>query len=80
MRCRTETLGSPVRYVQMSGCWAWAGESTILHATKYAAERTRPRQFARVDHHGPGLIHGPDGEFMQLAKSWAQGRAAPYFA
>ncbi|MCB9840200.1 MAG: NAD(P)H-binding protein [Phycisphaeraceae bacterium] len=26
----------------------------------------------------PSLIHGPDGEFMQLAKGWATGRAAPF--
>ncbi|MEZ6235325.1 MAG: NAD(P)H-binding protein [Phycisphaerales bacterium] len=26
----------------------------------------------------PSLIHGPDGEFMQMAKGWATGRAAPF--
>ncbi len=25
----------------------------------------------------PGLIHGPDGEFMQMVKNWSLGRAAP---
>lgn len=77
---RTETLGSPVRYVQMSALGV-GGESTIPYrATKYAAERAvRASSFAWTIMR-PGLIHGPDGEFMQLAKSWAQGRAAPYVA
>lgn len=26
----------------------------------------------------PGMIHGRDGEFMQMVKSWATGRSAPY--
>jgi len=75
---RSAALGSPVRYVQMSALGV-GGESPIPYrATKATAERAVRDSSLAWTIMRPGVIHGPDGEFMQMIKSWAQGRAMPF--
>ena len=78
------------RFVQMSALGVSEQGAARYQQTKAEAERI-VRGAMRPDGTGmawtivrPSLIHGPDGEFMQMAASWARGRkfplvAMPYF-
>lgn len=77
---RGAALASPMRYVQMSALGV-GGESRVAYrATKDAGERAVRASALAWTIVRPGMIHGPDGEFMQTVKAWAQGRAFPYVA
>lgn len=67
------------RYLQMSALGVGANAPTEYYRTKYAAEQAV--QLSRLDWtiFRPGLIHGPDGEFMHMVQDWCMGRAAPWF-
>ena len=67
------------RWVQISALGVGPDADNEYARSKYDAE-----QMVR---HAPGLewtilrpsiIHGPDGEFMQMVRDWALGRSAPY--
>jgi len=47
--------------------------------TKFAAERLVRSTGFQWTIFRPSLIHGPDGEFVQMVKGWATGRKAPWF-
>ncbi len=75
---RQECFGERVRYLQMSALGV-GGESPIRYrATKFAGEQAVRDSGLDWTIFRPGLIHGPDGEFMQMVKSWAEGRSAPF--
>jgi NADH dehydrogenase len=74
------------RFVQMSALGVSEQGATRYQQTKAEAERI-VRGAMRPDGTGmawtiirPSLIHGPDGEFMQMAASWARGRKLPLVA
>lgn len=69
------------------------GVDRIVHISAHAAQEEADTDYAQskfageaiIRHSGldwtifrPGLIHGPDGEFMQMVKNWACGRALPF--
>jgi len=67
------------RFIQMSALGTRSGAPSRYHQTKLEGELL-------VRHSGldwtilrPSVIHGPDGEFMQMAKGWVTGEAAPKF-
>ncbi len=66
------------RYIQMSALGVSDEGATEYHRTKWAAERAVRASSLRWTIFRPGLIHGPEGEFMQMAKSWCEGRKAPH--
>ncbi|MEQ8770769.1 MAG: NAD(P)H-binding protein [Phycisphaerales bacterium] len=75
---RQERTGDRVRYVHMSALGV-GGESAIRYrATKFTGEQAVRDSGLDWTIFRPGLIHGPDGEFMQMVKSWAEGRSLPY--
>ena len=46
--------------------------------SKWKAERAVRASSLRWTIFRPGLIHGPEGDFMRMAKSWCEGRALPH--
>lgn len=52
---------------------------TGYHQSKFASEQLVRTSGFDWTIFRPGLIHGPDGEFMQMVKSWVLGRMAPHF-
>lgn len=48
-------------------------------STKYAAETVVRRSGADWTIFRPSIVHGPDGEFVDMLKNWVRGRAAPFF-
>jgi NADH dehydrogenase len=67
------------RFVQMSALGTRSGAPSRYHQSKLDAELL-------VRHSGldwtilrPSIIHGPEGEFMQMARGWVTGEAAPKF-
>jgi len=66
------------RYVQMSALGA-APESRAKYATsKYEAEQIVRESGLRWTIFRPSVVHGPDGEFMQLMKGWVTGQEPPW--
>jgi NADH dehydrogenase len=67
------------RYVQMSALGASdVGVSEYQH-TKFEAEMIVRLSDLDWTIFRPSLIHGREGEFIQLAKQWAGGQTQPYF-
>ena len=68
------------RYVHMSALGAHSDSPTLYHQTKAAAEQiveAGPLSWTILR---PSLIHGPEGEFVQMLARWAKGKAFPFFA
>ena len=68
------------RYVHMSALGARPDSPSLYHQTKAAAEQIVEASPLSWTILRPALIHGPDGEFVQMLAKWARGRAFPYFA
>ncbi len=66
------------RFVQMSALGVGDDADTAYARTKWAAERAVRASSLVWTIVRPGLIHGPDGEFMREAKSWCEGRSLPH--
>lgn len=66
------------RYVQMSAMGADPDGTTAYWRTKGKAERLVRQSGLDWTIFRPGLIHGPDGEFMNQVASWVRGRAMPF--
>lgn len=71
-----------------------AGPRRIIHISAIGASRQGQTEYLRSKRAGeeaivrsgldwtilrPGLIHGPEGEFVRLAKQWVTRKAPPYF-
>lgn len=69
------------------------GVTRVVHMSALGARDTGVSQYQRTKWEGeqslrlseldwtifrPGLIHGPDGEFVQTAKQWVGGQSAPW--
>ncbi len=72
-----ESEGSP-RYVQISALGVDEESNIPYRASKFEAERAIIASALPWTILRPSLIHGPDGEFIRMARDWATGRAAPY--
>lgn len=66
------------RFVHISALGTRANAPTQYWRTKYMAEQMLRGSGLRWTILRPSLIHGPDGEFMQMCRDWALGRAAPW--
>lgn len=86
MRNDCRTRGVPeggVRFVQISALGVTDEDSrpggvTRYHRSKFDGEMAVRRSGFAWTILRPGMIHGADGEFMQMARGWATGRAVPY--
>ncbi|NOT02297.1 MAG: complex I NDUFA9 subunit family protein [Phycisphaerales bacterium] len=70
------------RYLHMSALGTRADAVARYHRTKFAAEQCVRASGLQWTIFRPSLIHGPDGEFMQLMKRFACGwipPVTPYF-
>lgn len=67
------------RFIQISALGTRPNAATDYHRTKYQAETIVRQSALDWTILRPSLIHGPDGEFMKIAKDWTLGRTAPYF-
>lgn len=70
------------RYVHMSALGTRSDAVSQYHRTKFAAEQCVRSSGLQWTIFRPSLIHGPDGEFMQLMKRFACGwipPVMPYF-
>ncbi len=66
------------RYVHMSAMGADPDGTTEYWRTKGKAERLVRQSGLDWTIFRPGLIHGPDGEFMNQVASWVRGRSLPF--
>lgn len=67
------------RYLHMSALGVRSGGVCEYQRSKWDAEQTVRKSDLDWTIFRPGMIHGPDGEFMQMVRDWAQGKAAPWF-
>ncbi len=65
------------RYVQMSALGTRPDAVSTYHRTKWTAEESVRRSGLDWTIFRPSLIHGPDGEFMQLMKRFMCGLVPP---
>ncbi len=66
------------RFVQMSALGVSDEGLCEYQRTKWSAERAVRASSLAWTVFRPGLIHGREGEFMQAAKAWCEGRAMPH--
>jgi len=66
------------RFLQMSALKASDTGTTAYQKTKFEAERLVRRSGLDWTIFRPGLIHGPGGEFVELASDWVTGHVPPY--
>lgn len=66
------------RYLQMSAMGTRPSAQSEYHRTKWAAEELVRASDLDWTIFRPSLIHGADGEFMQMASAWATGSAPPF--
>lgn len=67
------------RFLQMSAIGANPDGASAYQRTKFAAEMLVRSSGLDWTIFRPSIIHGPDGELVQMVKDWATGRAAPWF-
>ncbi len=68
------------RYVHMSALRSHGDSLSLYHQTKAAAEQIVEASPLSWTILRPSLIHGADGEFVQMLTRWAKGKAFPFFA
>jgi uncharacterized protein YbjT (DUF2867 family) len=66
------------RFVQISAIGTRPNARTAYHQSKFAGETILRRSGLDWTILRPSLIHGHDGELMQMIKDWSLGRAAPH--
>ncbi len=66
------------RYVHMSALGTRPDAVSDYHKTKWHAEELVRASGLTYTIFRPSMIHGPRGEFMKQAASWAKGKAAPF--
>lgn len=69
---------APMRHLQMSALGVRDGSTIPYQATKRAGEKVVEASSLRWTVFRPGLIHGPEGEFTNMAADWVRGKAAPF--
>lgn len=67
------------RFIQISALGTRPNAATEYHRSKFEAETIVRQSGLEWTIFRPSIIHGPDGEFMKMAKDWVLGRAAPFF-
>lgn len=67
------------RYIHMSALGASPLGRAEYQRTKFAAESVVRASTLDWTMFRPGLIHGADGEFINMAAKWARGTAPPHF-
>ncbi len=67
------------RFVHVSALGTRPDANTGYHRSKYEAETLVRGSGLDWTILRPSIIHGPDGEFMQMVKGWVLGRSAPWF-
>ena len=66
------------RFVHMSALGTRANAVSRYHQSKWIGEEYVRLSGLDWTIFRPSMIHGPDGEFMQMAASWARKRKAPW--
>jgi NADH dehydrogenase len=66
------------RFVLISALGVRPDASSAYGRSKYIAESLLRRTALDWTILRPSIVHGPDGELMQMMKAWATGRAAPH--
>jgi len=66
------------RYVQMSALGTRENAVSAYHQTKWKAEQYVRASGLDYTILRPGMIHGPDGEFMTMEAAWARGTKIPW--
>lgn len=67
------------RYIHMSALGARPLTRSRYHQTKYEAEQLVRSSGLGWTIFQPSIIHGPDGEFMQMAAGWVRGEEQPKY-
>lgn len=67
------------RYVQMSALGVSDDGNCPYRATKWEAEEIVRRSGLDWTIFRPGLIHGKDSSFVEMAREWVKGEAPPFF-
>jgi len=67
------------RFLQMSALGASPLAAAEYATSKFEGERVVRNSNLTWTIFRPGLIHGPDGAFTQLAADWAKGQKPPHF-
>ncbi len=67
------------RFIHISALGVRPDAACDYHRSKYESETLLRRSGLEWTILRPSLIHGPDGEFMQMVKAWVLSRAAPWF-
>lgn len=67
------------RFIHISALGTRPDAVSAYHRSKFESERLVRSSGLSWTILRPSLIHGPDGEFMKMAKDWVLGRAAPWF-
>lgn len=67
------------RFIHISALGTRADAASDYHRSKFQAEAIIRGSGLDWTILRPSIIHGPDGEFMQMAKAWVLGRSAPWF-
>lgn len=68
-----------LRYVHMSALGARPEAKARYHQTKFEAEQIVRASRLPWTIFRPSVIHGPDGEFTEMAAKWVRGQAPPFF-
>lgn len=66
------------RFIHVSALGTRPGAASAYHRSKYESECLVRGSGLAWTILRPSIIHGPDGEFIRMVKSWALGRAAPF--
>lgn len=69
---------TPMRHVQMSALGVRDGSTIPYQASKRLGEKAVEASALRWTIFRPGLIHGREGEFTNMAAAWVRGKAAPF--
>lgn len=66
------------RYLHMSALGTRPDAASAYHKTKWEAEQIVRHSSLDWTIFRPSLIHGPDGEFLKMAKGWVTQKAPPF--
>lgn len=79
-RCLRAAIGAGARrFIQMSALGTRPEARSDYHKTKRLAELAVIDSGLDWTIFRPSIIHGPEGEFMQMAKGWVTGKGLPGF-
>lgn len=67
-----------MRYIHMSALGVGPDKRAGYRDTKHRAEQMVRKSGLKWTIVKPGLIHGPDGEFTEMAVDWVRGKAPPF--